>query len=215
MWRRLVREAFLATTFQVVKVFVVSLKKALYNVVESLKIWNVVVSHASRIHVMRMVRYLGRSYVVKPLWPVTSYSEEGCMYLSKKILYLSPIQRWRQTSRNVVWDRCSVRLNCRFAAEQFGIVPLHRFSERRECVKYRSLKFCAAVLFGIGSLPCRACMFQRFRPRVEWVQTCITCIKDQTTAGSVRSQQNSRIMPLRNVMRLFCRGMAWQDMFVR
>ena len=52
---RLPRDGCLETTSQVVKLFVVSLKKAACNVVESFNTWNVVAKQTSRTHVMRLI----------------------------------------------------------------------------------------------------------------------------------------------------------------
>ena len=49
------RDSSLATTFQMVKLFDVFLKKAVFNVVKCINTWNVVVKQASRAHVMRLV----------------------------------------------------------------------------------------------------------------------------------------------------------------
>ena len=61
---------------------------------------------------------------------------------------------------------------------------------------------------------------------MEWRRVCVVCFRYQTSGVSVLSQQNPRITPLRNVMllcfagvlerdRMFCRGMACLDIFVR
>ena len=55
---RLARDV-LASTFQVLKMFVFTLKKATSNVVENFNTWNVVAKQASLAHLMRVVWLLG------------------------------------------------------------------------------------------------------------------------------------------------------------
>ena len=43
-----------------------------------------------------------------------------------------------------------------FAAVNFGVVRHHLFSGGKERVKYRCLRFCAELQFGIVGLPCHA-----------------------------------------------------------
>ena len=63
----------------------------------------------------------------------------------------APPLLWRQGKGKVSEVFVSVRLNRTSDAVDFGIAVLHRFSGDGERVRYRDLRFCAAVQIGSAS----------------------------------------------------------------